>query len=180
MAGLLGKKGQLLDFIIVFLIIVSAGAVLQQNLSAKDKVIEMGGRQFTMLSAYAEGEKALEYMQTAGKISIAQAVRSCEGAETLSGDAIALNAAPIVRKYIANYTRSSSAFNVTMPSDYTFTAANYIGTDGKIWLVGITDENIKVFSSKFTYSISGNFRTSVSCDEIKALNSPSTVSLING
>jgi len=169
MAGILkNKKGQMVDFAIAFIIIVATTALLTNNISSNQKTIEIGARQYAMLSAYAEGEKALEYLKTASEISVSDVVGSCEYAKTVSDKTMVYKIEPLMKDRILKYTSTNPRLNITIAPFYTYSVSVQ---QSSISITGLAGDNIKVTSDsdKFTYSLNGNFKSTMSCDKLKVL-----------
>jgi len=184
MAGILkGKKGQMVDFVIVLIVLFSVSALLSKGLSDKDEVIQIGGKQYSMLSAYAEGEKALEYIRLAGELALAEKVDNCADAKVIPLGDIELAVRDEIRKRMQNYTIPNTALDMDFnPDYYIYTASQSIDRDSTLGIVGTTSEKIRINSNdyKFNYSINGNFRSVLTCDKLSKLKPQSQKALLAG
>ena len=172
MAGILkGKKSQFVDFAIVLIIIISLTAIMSNKVTERNNYIQIGAKQFTIFSAYAEGEKVQEYLKLAGEFSLSEIVGSCEKAQSLTESTIAFRVGEKMKTYIANYNSTNPKFNVTFPDYYLYTVSNQAYTNLQISLTGIASDKIIIKSGtyKFTYSIKGDFKSAVSCDKFEQL-----------
>lgn len=161
----------MVDFAIVLVIILAVTALMNKELSDKDKTIEIGGKQYAMLSSYAEGEKALEYIKLAAELALAESAGSCELAKTIPLKTIEYEVGEKVKKRTADYVSSDTELSVSFLPYYTFSAFENIDTDSLIGVTGITSEDIHVDprNYNFNYSVSGNFRTSITCEKLNKL-----------
>lgn len=172
MVRLLGKKAQFVDLAIFLTILIALTAIMGSAISSGNDLVQIGAKEFSMLSAYAEGEKATEYLKLAGEMALVDVAKDYSTARTLTAGKIVSDASPKINNYISLYKSSNPKFTVEFPA-YTYTALNQIDTNSLITITGFSDENIVIKSAdyKFTYSLNGNFRSAVSNDKLNKLNS---------
>lgn len=181
MAGILkGKRSQMVDLAIVLIILLAVGAVMANKVTERNNIIQMGAKQYAMFSAYAEGEKVLEYLKTAGELSISEVAGDCTKAKSLTGDTIAFQVREHMGAYIANYNSTNpGTFTVTLPLTYGYSVINN-AAGGSITLLGTTSEDIIIKSAaySFTYAVKGSFKTVASCEALYKLKPQTTQQLI--
>ncbi len=183
-----GKKGDQTAFIVtlVLLLGISIMAYLMADKSSKYDSISkgktIGERQFEMFSAYAEGEKALNYVDLSSKIAIEKAEEELAkkgGYSTTSecgrysgftlwtngGKDCIPGAEEVAKNHYKILTRNLNQYytnykNNEIPSEYTFSI-------NKGYLTGTAKDEIKITKGKkdtFVYKVKPSFKQKFDTD----------------
>jgi len=164
------KKGQILAFAVVFIIIMAFGFILVNKGGTAKTVASIGNKQVNILSAYAEAEKAREYVKFSAEHSAALAAQELDVATTqdcFAGlDKTTFEAAftENMLKYLEIYNSTDKELNVSALM-YTY---DYDYQDNLVTVKAFAQEpGIVVKSNRidFTYTIQGYVETDFTCSE---------------
>jgi len=161
------KKGQVLAFAVVFAILISVGLVLTGSFKGEKAIVGIGNKQINMLNAYAEAEKAREYVELSFYYSAKLAAqeltslsnRNCfEGLDKETFKSLFEQNAD---RYLQAYKSTNRELNVSLPIynyDFDF-------EDDKIIIYSIPSGPIFIQSNVifFNYSATAQVRTELSC-----------------